>query len=53
MEEIEKNKDKIENCQKNAKAYIDSVKVCTDIFTFTKEFKLLSGSTNVFLSYFF
>ncbi|XP_056269943.1 plectin a isoform X4 [Pseudoliparis swirei] len=24
--EIEKNKDKIENCQKNAKAYIDSVK---------------------------
>ncbi|XP_026155343.1 plectin a isoform X4 [Mastacembelus armatus] len=26
LEEIEKNKDKVENCQKNAKAYIDSVK---------------------------
>ncbi|XP_029298758.1 plectin a isoform X2 [Cottoperca gobio] len=26
LEEIEKNKDKIENCQKDAKAYIDSVK---------------------------
>ncbi|XP_054874026.1 plectin a isoform X34 [Amphiprion ocellaris] len=26
LDEIEKNKDKIENCQKSAKAYIDSVK---------------------------
>ncbi|KAI4818180.1 hypothetical protein KUCAC02_011539, partial [Chaenocephalus aceratus] len=26
LEEIEKNKDKIDSCQKNAKAYIDSVK---------------------------
>lgn len=28
MEEIERNMDNIENCEKNAKAYIDSVKVC-------------------------
>lgn len=27
MEEIERNMDNIENCEKNAKAYIDSVKV--------------------------
>lgn len=27
-EEIERNMDNIENCEKNAKAYIDSVKVC-------------------------
>ncbi|XP_029370793.1 plectin a isoform X3 [Echeneis naucrates] len=26
LEEVEKNKDNVENCQKNAKAYIDSVK---------------------------
>lgn len=32
MEEIERNKDNIENCQKNAKAYIDSVKVRDDMF---------------------
>lgn len=32
MEEIERNKDNIENCQKNAKAYIDSVKVRVDTF---------------------
>lgn len=29
MEEIERNMDNIENCEKNAKAYIDSVKVCS------------------------
>lgn len=28
LEEIERNMDNIENCEKNAKAYIDSVKVC-------------------------
>lgn len=27
MEEIKRNMDNIENCEKNAKAYIDSVKV--------------------------
>lgn len=30
LEEIERNKDNIENCQQNAKAYIDSVKVSVD-----------------------
>lgn len=30
LEEIERNKNNIENCQQNAKAYIDSVKVSAD-----------------------
>lgn len=28
LEEIEKNKDKVDECQKYAKAYIDAIKVC-------------------------
>jgi len=28
LEEIEKNKDKVDDCQKYAKAYIDAIKVC-------------------------
>lgn len=41
LEEIEKNKDQIENCQKDAKAYIDSVKVSAEIFTFKTEANVL------------
>lgn len=28
LEEIENNKDKVDECQKYAKAYIDAIKVC-------------------------
>lgn len=52
LEEIEKNRDKIENCQKNAKDYIDSVKVCTDTFSFARKSSLFSGLTSGFLSFF-
>lgn len=45
LEEIEKNKDQIENCQKDAKAYIDSVKVSTDVFSFKIKAGLLFSST--------
>ena len=38
LEEIETNKDKIENCHKDAKTYIDSVKVRTHTFSFARNF---------------
>lgn len=31
LEEIEKNKDKVDECQKHAKAYIDAIKVCVNV----------------------
>ncbi len=31
FEEIEKNKDKVDECQKHAKAYIDAIKVCVNV----------------------
>lgn len=37
MEEIKRNMDNIENCEKNAKAYIDSVKVFFCLFVFFTE----------------
>lgn len=35
LEEIEKNKDKVDECQKYAKAYIDAIKVCIKVLPHT------------------
>lgn len=46
LEEIEKNKDKVDECHKHAKAYIDADKVCMNA-----DFRLFCTEIRVIFEY--